>query len=83
MIGKHYKLYVTDDLVLERDMKKQFFWTAAIYHSGKDDKEAEVVLAPHAGLYSSEAKARKKAIKAIPTKFKERFDRLEVIVCPF
>ena len=59
---------------------KQLYWVAVLYRKGK---KTEVVLYPDAELYENEAEAKKEAIKKIPSSYKERFDRLEVVVRPF
>lgn len=61
-------------------MKKQLFWTAVLYHKGK---KTTLVLSPEAVLAESEDKARIGAIKDISSEYKDRFDRLEVVVRPF
>ena len=64
---------------LEKKMK-QLFWTAAFYRKGK---KTEMVQYPNAELYESKDAARRATIKRIPSSYKERFDRLEVVVRPF
>lgn len=64
----------------EEKKMKQLYWTAVIYRKGK---KTEVVIYPEPVLAADEAAARGAAIKAIPMHFKERFDRLEVVVRPF
>ena len=59
---------------------KQLFWTAVLYRKGK---KTTLVVPPETVLAESEAKAKIAAIKEIPSDFKERFDRLEVVVRPF
>ena len=63
----------------EKNMK-QLFWTAVLYRKGK---KTTLVVPPETVLAESETKAKVAAIKEIPSDFKERFDRLEVVVRPF
>ena len=81
--GKHFHMAIMDDITLEKKMRKQLFWVAVIYHCGKNGKKTEIVFDPEAVLAMSEEEVRKAAIKMIPTRFKERFDRLELVVRPF
>ena len=69
--------------VKEDNMKKKLFWVAVLYHKGKNGKDTEIVNGAYEVLALDEAAARKKAIKEIPAKYKDRFDRLEVLVRPF
>ena len=59
---------------------KKLFWTAVLYHKGK---KTTLVVPPETVLAASEEKAKTAAIKDIPSEYKERFDRLEVVVRPF
>ena len=66
----------------EKNMKK-LFWVAVLYHGGKNRRKTEVVRYPEMELYKSEDAAREAAIAKIPAKYKEEYDRLEVVVRPF
>ncbi|KKK71168.1 hypothetical protein LCGC14_2916620 [marine sediment metagenome] len=66
--------------IKEKKNMKQLYWVAVLYRRGK---KTEVLLYPDAELYENEAEAKKEAIKKIPSSYKERFDRLEVVVRPF
>ena len=59
---------------------KQLYWVAVLYRKGN---KTTVVQWPQAELAAGEEVARKAAIKGIETKYKKRYDRLEVIVRPF
>ena len=66
--------------ITEENMQKKLFWVAVLYH-GK--KKTEVVRHPEIELAKNEDAARKAAIKEIDLDYKDRFDRLEVLVRPF
>lgn len=66
----------------EKNMKK-LFWVAVLYHGGKNRGKTEVVIDAHEVLARDEDKAREVTIKNIPAKYKEEYDRLEVVVRPF
>ena len=72
--------YLMAEKASENIMQKKLFWVAVLYH---DKKKTKVVIGPHHRLAKSEDTARKAAIKEIDAVWKERFDRLEVIVRPF
>ena len=74
-----YGVGIMDNTTPEENMKK-LFWTAVLYHKGK---KTTLVVPPETVLAASEEKAKTAAIKDIPSSFKERFDRLEVVVRPF
>ncbi len=64
----------------EENMQKKLFWVAVLYH-GK--KKTIIVVGPHHQLAKNEAAAKKAAIKEVDLDYKERYDRLEVVVRPF
>jgi len=66
----------------EKNMKK-LFWVAVLYHGGKNRRKTEVVRYPEMELWKSEDAAREATIAKIPAKYKEEYDRLEVVVRPF
>ena len=78
--GKIWRIDSPTHALLEERKMKQLFWTAAFYRKGK---KTEMVQYPNAELYESEDAARRATIKRIPSSYKERFDRLEVVVRPF
>jgi hypothetical protein len=59
---------------------KQLYWVAVLYRKGK---KTELILEPEIMLAVSEEKAKAGIINIIPSSYKERFDRLEVVVRPF
>lgn len=61
-------------------MRNQLFRTAVLYHT---KKKTTLVVPDNVVLAESEEKARIATIKDIPATYKERFDRLEVVVRPF
>jgi len=64
-------------------MSKKLFWVAVLYHGGKRRQKTSVVQYPIVELWKSEDAAREATIKVIHAKYKERYDRLEVLVRPF
>ena len=79
IFGKHYGTSIMDDITPGGNMKK-LFWTAVLYHKGK---KTTLVMSPEVTLAESTEKAKVWAIKDIPASYKDRFDRLEVVVRPF
>ncbi|KKL60353.1 hypothetical protein LCGC14_2206150 [marine sediment metagenome] len=63
----------------EKNMK-QLYWVAVLYRKGK---KTELIVEPEIMLAVSEEKAKAGIINIIPSSYKERFDRLEVVVRPF
>ena len=59
---------------------KQLYWVAVLYRKGK---KTELIVEPEIMLATSEEKAKAGMINRIPSEYKERFDRLEVVVRPF
>ena len=59
---------------------KQLYWVAVLYRKGK---KTELIVEPVIMLAVSEEKAKAGMINIIPSSYKERFDRLEVVVRPF
>jgi len=83
VIGRHYDYIIMDDLIQEEKNMKKLFWVAVLYHGGKNRRKTEVVLDAHEVLAKSEDDVREQTIKHIPAKYKELYDRLEVVVRPF
>ena len=64
----------------EKKKMKQLFWVAVLYHKGK---KTELIVEPEIMLAADAEKAKAGIINIIPSSYKERFDRLEVVVRPF
>ena len=76
---RHYDTIIMDDIIHGENMK-QLYWVAVLYRKGK---KTELVVEPEIMLAVSEEKAKAGMINRIPSSYKERFDRLEVVVRPF
>ncbi len=66
--------------IKEKKNMKQLYWVAVLYRKGK---KTELIVEPEIMLAVSEEKAKAGMINMIPSNYKERFDRLEVVVRPF
>ena len=78
-VEEEFREWVETRQQLEKNMK-QLYWVAVLYRKGK---KTELIVEPEIMLAASEEKAKAGMINRIPSSYKERFDRLEVVVRPF